>query len=271
MPYLEPDGGGQLYYEAIDGPADRPYLVFLHEGLGCAAMWRDFPQQLCQRTGCPGLLYDRLGYGRSAPFAEPRTIDYLHRAALIELPAVLELLPPGRSYFLIGHSDGGSIALIHGAEKPPLLRGIITEAAHVFVEELTLAGIRGAVAACAAGRLEGLSRYHGDKTGAVFSAWADTWLSPAFRHWNITFLLPSITCPVLAVQGAQDQYGTVAQVDAIAGKAPGAVKTMIEACGHVPHREQAGVVLQLMAEFLAGRIRAVNRARGEPCRNQCTA
>lgn len=250
MPFLEPDGGHRLYYETIAGPPERPYLVFLHEGLGCTAMWRDFPQRLCRRTGCPGLLYDRLGYGRSAPFAGPRTINYLHRAALVELPDVLNRLIPDIGYFLIGHSDGGSIALIHGAERAPLLRGIITEAAHVFVEEETLAGIRVTTEAFAAGKLQGLSAYHGEKTEAVFRAWSDTWLSPAFRHWNIEYLLPSIACPVLAVQGAEDQYGTLAQVDAIAGKIPAAVKAMVEDCGHVPHREQTANVSELMARFL---------------------
>ena len=256
MPFLEPDCGSRLYYENVAGPPERPYLVFLHEGLGCTAMWRDFPQRLCRRTGCPGLLYDRLGYGRSAPFAEPRTINYLHRAALIELPDVLNKLIPDIGYFLIGHSDGGSIALIHGAERPPLLRGIITEAAHVFVEEETLAGIRVATEAFAAGKLQGLFTHHGEKTEAVFRAWSDTWLSGFFRHWNILYLLPSIECPVLAVQGADDQYGTVAQVETIVAKTPGAVKAMVADCGHVPHKERTDEVLRLMAEFLSGRILA---------------
>jgi pimeloyl-ACP methyl ester carboxylesterase len=250
MPFLESESRRQLYYEMIDGLPGLPYLVFLHEGLGCSAMWRDFPQRLCERTGCPGLCYDRLGYGRSAPFAGQRTIHYLHRAALIELPAVLNRLIPENGYFLIGHSDGGSIALIHSAEQPPLLRGIATEAAHVFVEERTLAGIREAVEAFTAGRLDGLHRYHGEKTGPVFSAWADTWLSPAFRHWNLEYLLPSISCPVLAIQGVDDQYGTAAQIEAILAGAASASQEMVADCGHVPHREQPARVIELMAEFI---------------------
>ena len=256
MATLELGCNRHLYYELIAGDRHNPHLVFLHEGLGCTAMWRDFPRRLCEKTGCPGLVYDRPGYGRSSPSAVPRTINYLHHEALRDLPAVLERLLPGTPYFLVGHSDGGSIALIHASETPPRLRGIITEAAHVFVEDETLAGIRDATEAFAAGKLQGLFTHHGEKTEAVFRAWSDTWLSGFFRHWNIAYLLPSITCPVLAMQGAEDQYGTLAQVDAIAAKTPGAVKAMVEDCGHVPHRERTEVVLQLMAEFLKGRILA---------------
>jgi pimeloyl-ACP methyl ester carboxylesterase len=243
-----------LYYELLAGDRQKPHLVFLHEGLGCTAMWRNFPRLLCEITGCPGLVYDRPGFGRSSPYAVPRTINYLHRDALTWLPAVIAKLLPDAPYFLVGHSDGGSIALIHASERPALLQGIITEAAHVFVEEETLAGIRVAAEAFAAGRLQGLFTYHGEKTEAVFRAWSDTWLSGFFRHWNIEYLLPSIECPILAVQGAEDQYGTVAQVDAIATKAPDTQKAMVAACGHVPHKERTDVVLKLMADFLTSRM-----------------
>lgn len=240
----------QISYTLIEGSPERPVLVFLHEGLGCTRMWRDFPHQLCQATGLSGLIYDRLGYGRSSPLSKPRSIHYLHAYAQGELPQVVERIIPNRDYFLIGHSDGGSIALIHAADRPARLRGVVTEAAHVFVEEESLTGIRAAVAAFRGGRLRGLARYHGDKTDQVFGAWADTWLSAAFSGWNIEALLPLITCPVLVLQGTEDQYGTMAQVEAIAARVPNARTMLIEGCGHAPHLEQPAIVLALLQEFL---------------------
>lgn len=253
MPLLELSPDRSLYYEMI-GAADatRPCLVFLHEGLGSTAMWRDFPQRLCAATGCPGLVYDRLGYGRSSPLRRPRTLHYLHEYALDELPAVLEALLPQHDYIVIGHSDGGSIGLIHAAARPPHLLGLVTEAAHVFVEPVTVAGIRAAVAAYAEGKLEALARYHGERTNAVFRAWCETWLEPGFRHWNIEYLLPSVDCPALIVQGRDDAYGTPAQVDAIVTRARAARPLLLAECGHTPHREQADAVLAALADFVAG-------------------
>lgn len=264
MAMLELAGGGRLYYERIGraggaeaggpaqaAPADNPVLVFLHEGLGCTAMWKDFPARLCALAGCEGLVYDRRGYGLSDPLQAGRNIHYLHQYALEELPQVLALLA-GRPYVVIGHSDGGSIALLHAAAQPPGLRGAITEAAHVFVEDVTLAGIRAAQAAYAEGKLGGLARYHGGKTEQIFHAWSDTWLTPAFSRWNIEYLLASIACPLLALQGAGDQYGTPAQLDAIVHQAPRARRLLVPDCGHTPHQEQPQAVLAAMAEFLAG-------------------
>jgi pimeloyl-ACP methyl ester carboxylesterase len=240
-----------IHYERIDGPQGRPWLIFLHEGLGCTAMWKDFPRRLCAQAGCPGLVYDREGYGLSSALTKTRSIHYLHEYALRELPEVLSALIPGEPYFLIGHSDGGSIALLHAAEQPALLRGIVTEAAHVFVESVTLDGIHVAVEAFKEGKLNGLARYHGDKTAQLFSAWADTWLRPEFRAWNIEYLLPSIACPALILQGADDQYGSAAQVDAIVAKAMRAQGIMVEDCGHTPHQEKPAALLQLMHDFLS--------------------
>ena len=244
----------QIYYELIDGEEDRPHLVFLHEGLGCTEMWKEFPHILCNETGCPGIVYDRLGYGRSSPLADSWTIHYLHKYALTELPEVISQLIPTKNYFLIGHSDGGSIALIHASEKPVHLQGIITEAAHVFVEKETLEGIQVAADTFNAGKLRGLSRYHGEKAEGIFEAWSDTWLSNFFQYWNIEYLLPSIECPVLVLQGTEDQYGTVAQVESIALKTLDAQKAMVEVCGHAPHQERTDVVLQLMREFIERQI-----------------
>lgn len=251
MPLLSLDHGRIIHYESIAAAdARRPRLVFLHEGLGCTAMWGDFPQRLCAATGCPGLVYDRVGYGLSSPLPGPRDARYLHAYALDELPAVLERLVPEGDYALVGHSDGGSIGLIHAATRPPRLRALITEAAHVFVEEVTLAGIRAAVAAYAAGRLRGLARYHGERADAVFRAWHEIWLDEAFRDWNLTALLPEIAVPVLAIQGVDDQYGTPAQVAAIVAGDTRRQPAMIADCAHTPHREQAEAVLHLMRDFL---------------------
>ncbi len=254
MPILTLRPHHELYYELIAGDPARPVLVFLHEGLGCCAMWKDFPARLCQATGCPGLLYDRLGHGLSSPLRAPRRLHYVHDCALHELPEVLERLIPQQDHIVIGHSDGGSIALIHAAQQPARLRGVVIEAAHVFVEALTLAGIRTANAAFDAGKLRVLAKYHGDKTQTLFKAWADTWLSHGFGYWNIEYLLPSIACPALVMQGSADQYGTAAQVDAIVAQALRAVPAIIEQCGHTPHQEQPQAVLELMRVFLEGRI-----------------
>ena len=240
-----------LHYEHIEGNIEKPELVFLHEGLGCTAMWKDFPESLCQETGCPGLIYDRLGYGKSSSLRYPRDTDYLHGYALSELPAVLSLLIPERPYIIIGHSDGRRIGLIWAAQRPPLLLGLITEAAHVFIEPETLAGIKKAERAYEDGKLTILSKYHSAKADDVFKAWSDTWLSDWFKGWNIEDLLPQIRCPVLAVQGCDDQYGTQLQLDAITSQTSGAAKSlMVKKCGHTPHAEQTAVVLKSMADFI---------------------
>ncbi|GGY77985.1 alpha/beta fold hydrolase [Pseudoduganella plicata] len=242
--------GDELYIETIDGDERLPVLVFLHEGLGSVAHWRDFPHRICAATGHPGLMHDRLGYGHSSPLRATRTIHYLHEYALRELPAVLASIE-GRDYILVGHSDGGSIALIHAAGQPHGLRGVVTLAAHVIVETLSVEGIRAAQAAFDEGKLRGLERYHGAKTAQIFGAWADTWLRPSFAHWDIRYLLPSIDCPVLALQGSADQYGTVAQLDAIAAGVPKAEVRMLDGCGHSPHQERPDMLVEIIADFCA--------------------
>lgn len=251
MPNLKIVENQSLYYQLIEGHTARPYLVYLHEGLGCTAMWSDFPALLCKATGCPGLVYDRLGYGKSSPLDHTRTVHYLHKYALQELPNLLERVIPHSPFILIGHSDGGSISLIFGAERPSFLKGIITEAAHVFVDHETIAGIRIANEAWEKGKLRGLAKYHGDKTETLFKAWSETWLTKWFKHWNIEYLLPSIDVPILAIQGASDQYGSTDQVKSIASKTSGYVQLeIVEDCAHIPHIEAQPVVLRLMSEFI---------------------
>ena len=180
MGHLNLSNYGSLHYQLIEGADELPYLVFLHEGLGCVEMWKSFPQRLCDQTGCPGLIYDRLGYGKSDGLKKERGIDYVHEYALKELPAVVNMLIPGKDHILIGHSDGGSIALLYGTQNPAALKGIISEAAHVFVEPLTVTGIEQADAVYEKGGFSGLKKYHGEKTELIFKAWTKTWLSDAF-------------------------------------------------------------------------------------------
>jgi pimeloyl-ACP methyl ester carboxylesterase len=227
-------------------------VVFLHDSLGCVETWRDFPQRLSERTGLDALIYDRRGYGQSSPFSgEARTVRYLHQEAEL-LFLLLDTLAIER-VVLFGHSDGGSISLIAAAQRPLRIEAVITEGAHVFVEEVTLAGIRHARTLLASTDLgRRLESYHGAKAGAVAAAWIDTWLSPEFRDWNIESCLPRIVCPVLAIQGSEDEYGTPAQVMAIvAGIGPRARPLFVPGVGHTPHRDAAGAVLDASAGFLA--------------------
>jgi pimeloyl-ACP methyl ester carboxylesterase len=234
-----------------DSADHRPVLVFLHEALGSIEMWHDFPTTLVESTGCDALIYDRWGHGKSDPLDAKRTLRYVHDEALISLPEILRKSNVN-DVILIGHSDGGSIALIFAAEHTEVVRGVISEAAHVFVEEITLEGIRQAVKIYETTNLpEKLSRYHDDNTEKIFRAWWDTWLSPEFKRWNIEDCLPRIECPVLVIQGEDDQYGTEAQVEAIASQVTGPAKSLlIPNCSHIPHKQARDTVVQEMTEFI---------------------
>jgi len=225
-----------------------PTVVFLHEGLGSVAGWRNFPRALCDRLELPGIVYSRRGYGRSTPLGAARRTDYLHREAWDVLPELLARCGVQRPY-LVGHSDGGSIALLYAARFEP--RAIAIMAAHVFVEDVTIDGILQARAAWGAGKLrEPLGRVHDDPDGAFFG-WNDGWLNPAFRQWNIEAELPKIRCPVLAIQGYDDQYGTMEQLDRIARAVPMATLLKLEDCGHTPQRDQPERVMDSIAELFA--------------------
>jgi pimeloyl-ACP methyl ester carboxylesterase len=214
-------------------------------------MWNDFPERLCRMTGCPGLLYDRIGYGKSSPLVKDRTLHYLHDYALRELPEVIKTVIADQPYILIGHSDGGSISLIFGSENPSGLKGIVTEATHVFVDTVTLDGIRLADKAFERGKFRGLTNYHGDKTRQIFKAWSDTWQRESFGYWNIEYVLPSVQCPLLVIQGVNDQYGTEDQVNSIVTKSSGKVEVFfVEDCGHAPHLDQTEIVLEKISGFV---------------------
>jgi pimeloyl-ACP methyl ester carboxylesterase len=253
--FLVPAGGARLVARSLGltGASARrsPTLVFLHEGLGSIAQWRDFPEALVERTGLPALIYDRRGHGGSDPLGVPHTRHYLHDEALEVLPEVLDRCGVGQT-IPIGHSDGGSIALLFASAHPDRVCGAITEAAHVFVEDETITGIRRAGEAWLTTQLKNkLARYHGDKTHALFHAWQDTWLAPEFREWNIEDCLPGVRCPLLVIQGRDDEYATQAQVEAIARQASGPVETLLlPHCAHIPHHQAREPVLEAMTRFV---------------------
>jgi pimeloyl-ACP methyl ester carboxylesterase len=235
--------------------AHRPTLVFLHEGLGSAAQWRDFPARLAHQTRCNALVYSRFGYGWSDSIVLPRPLHYMHDEAVGVLPELLDAEGID-SHILVGHSDGASIALIHAARRArPGLLGVISEAAHVFCEDETVAAIAAARREFVAGNLRtALVRHHGPNTDAAFFGWCDAWLDPAFRAWDIRPELPAIRVPVLAIQGTNDAYGTRLQLDAIRQQAgAGATVAVFAECGHTPHRDRADATLAAMAAFV-GRL-----------------
>ena len=235
---------------------DAPPMVFLHEGLGSVAMWRDFPVALCAATGCRGLVYSRPGYGRSTP--RPAEVhwgpDFLHQQAHEVLPALLRALsidtlatPP----WLFGHSDGGSIALLHAAAFPERVAGAIVLAPHLFVEDLSIRSIAQAREAYLRADLrQRLARYH-DHPDSAFWGWNDIWLAPAFRNWRIDTELSTIRCPVLAVQGLDDEYGTLAQIEGIAVAVPGTELLALPDCGHSPQRDQPQGLINAAGAFIA--------------------
>lgn len=243
-------GGHRLEYERIDGPEAAPVLVFLHEGLGSIRQWKDFPQKLCAATGCRGLAYNRYGYGDSDVLEAPRRADFMHVEARETLPELLRALGIERPV-LVGHSDGASIALIH-AGSGFAVRGVVVEAAHVSIEPSNLEAIRRIGAeAVTSGLVQRLGKYHRDPAKTFFG-WHDVWLSEDFRQWNIEAFLAGITVPLMAIQGADDQYGTPAQLEAIARGAGGPCETqLLPDCGHTPHREAEAASLALMARTIA--------------------
>lgn len=226
----------------------RPVLVFLHEGLGCVALWKDFPDQVAQATGLPALVYSRIGYGGSSPCALPRPITYMHDEAESGLPGLLAALGI-QSHILIGHSDGASIALIYAGSPRDGLLGVAAMAPHVFCEDISVRSIQAAGRAYAEGDLKArLAKYHGENVDCAFRGWCDSWLNPEFQHWNIEACVNRITVPVLVIQGEDDEYGTAAQVESIRERA-GAETLLIPACGHSPQRDQPAATLRALAGF----------------------
>lgn len=244
----------ELEYRLINaGLTAAPLIIFLHEGLGSTSLWRDWPEQACQALQCRGLVYSRYGYGQSTPRqpGEPRTLRYMHDEAGHDLPSLLTALGLDKEKpVLYGHSDGGSIALIYAAQFPDQVSGIAVAAPHIFVEDITIRGIADARALYESTDLrERLGRHHRDPD-SVFRSWNDTWLMPEFKQWNIESLLDRIHCPVLAIQGEDDEYGTLDQIEGIQRRAPQTRLCIIPNCGHSPHRDASDTVVRELGTFI---------------------
>jgi pimeloyl-ACP methyl ester carboxylesterase len=252
MPFLTA-AGHRLEYEWIDASdASKPTLVFLHEGLGSIRQWRDFPLRVARATGCAALVYSRYGYGHSDVLEEPRrSVRFMHEEALEALPGALAELGI-RAPLLVGHSDGASIAIIYAGAGNPV-RALALMAPHVFVEEICIRSIEQAKRDFETTDLpHRLARYHRDARKS-FYLWNDVWLDPAFLDWNIEQYLPGISCPVMAVQGYEDPYGSMAQLQAIALKVKGPCELVkLERCGHSPFRDQTDKTLAALTRFIAG-------------------
>lgn len=239
----------QLHYAES---AERPTLIFLHEALGSVALWKGYPTLLCEALQCNGVVYDRMGHGRSSPFSKARDNDYLEVEALLYLRELIDKLGLKKP-ILIGHSDGGTIALIYAARYSAQLSGIITEAAHIYVENDGADGMQTAIHQFEHTVFkEKLAKYHGEKTEALFYAWADTWTSEAFSSWNIEKQLAEINCPALILQGAQDEYASQQHMwDIAEGIGDNARGILIENCGHIPHLQAQEKTLALSKSFIS--------------------
>jgi pimeloyl-ACP methyl ester carboxylesterase len=239
-----------LEYRLIPGDPGLPYLVFLHEGLGSVSLWRDFPDKIARQTGARALIYSRQGYGQSGPLKSPRTPRFMHDEALVVLPALLKRFGIKKP-ILVGHSDGASIALIHAALHQASTTATILMAPHVFVEAITRESIARIAETFETTDLRNrLARHHAHVDDA-FHGWSRIWLDPRFQSWTLGAEVQRLAVPTLVIQGTDDAYGTLAQVDAISEIAPGPVQRLIlNACGHVPYRDQEAAVLDAIAGFV---------------------
>ncbi|SFN24186.1 Pimeloyl-ACP methyl ester carboxylesterase [Chryseobacterium oleae] len=248
--FLEVDQD-KIYIEHHHESKDKPVIVFLHDSLGCTELWRDFPAKLSEATGCNILMYDRLGYGKSGPMlTHERPVNYMELEADLLNDLLVELNISNA--ILFGHSDGGTIALITAAKYPEKIHSVICEAGHIFVEEVTLKGVYDAWNAYKTTNLaERLQKYHGDKVEMLFKAWTETWTREDYRSWNIEYLLKDIHCPLLFIQGEDDEYGTLDQVKKTVSQVSGkAEQYIIPEVGHTPHKQVPELVLNKAADFI---------------------
>ncbi len=256
-------GGHSIAYQWVNNDScdpEKPVIVFLHEGLGCMKLWKDFPLSLCRMTGCRGLMYDRYGYGNSDKIEEQRENDFLYHEAASVLPVILDKLGLQEQVLLFGHSDGGTISLIFSALYPDRAAAIVAEASHIFMEPVTLDGIKQVIHEYKhKGLRDKLLKYHGDNTDSMFYSWANVWISEETAGWSIELILPEITAPVFAIQGEDDNYGTVLQTETITSGVKGYSGFLhIPDCGHIPHHEQRDIVLKHSAAFFAPQFELVN-------------
>lgn len=245
-------GDCTLEYRTILGDAGHPALVFLHEGLGSAGLWRDFPDKVARRTGARALVYSRAGYGHSSPLAGKRGPRFMHDEALDVLPRLLAHLGLERP-ILIGHSDGASIALIHAAHHADAVRGLVLMAPHVFVEHRTLASIARIAETYETTDLRSRLAHHHAHVDDAFHGWSDIWLSPRFTSWSLGEEVERLATPTLLIQSDDDPYGTLAQLDAFeAARHAQVTRLVLRDCGHAPHRDQEAAVLDAITHFVAG-------------------
>jgi pimeloyl-ACP methyl ester carboxylesterase len=240
--------GRAIEVRLIPGDATKPWLVFLHEGLGCVALWRDFPDKLARRLGSRALIYSRVGYGQSAPLSGPRTPTFMHDEALETLPKLLKALHI-TTPILIGHSDGASIAIIHAAHHA--VSATVVMAPHVMVEPISIESIARIRQTYRTSDLPARLARHHRHVDDAFLGWADIWLSPEFATWRLDADVARITTPLLLIQGTDDEYGTLAQLDVIAAEAKGETqRVLLTNCGHSPHRDQPDAVLDAISGFV---------------------
>lgn len=249
--FIQVNGRNLEYQLFLPHQIDRPTLVFLHEGLGSVSMWGEFPARVATSTGCRTLVYSRYGYGQSEVFDAPRTVNYLHEEALQTLPQLLDKLAIDRPV-LIGHSDGGSISIIHAGGSNRGVSGLVLLAPHVFVEDISIEGVAKVLKAFETLNLrQKIAKYHRD-VETTFWGWCKIWMSPEFRSFNIEEYLAGIHCPVLAIQGMDDEHGTLAQLEAIRDQAAGEVDVLMLAdCRHSPHKDQQSATLEAIVEFVS--------------------
>lgn len=231
----------------------KPVLVFLHEGLGSIGQWKDFPQNLCNKVNLPGLIYDRYGYGFSDSLQEKRKSTFLHDEAFIYLPELIKNMKIKNKIILVGHSDGASIALLYASAFSDNLLGVISEAAHVLLEEISLNGIQKIEQEYKSNESlrKSFSKYHPGISDIMFNGWVGAWLDPDFRMWNIESLLPGIKVPILAIQGEVDEYGSYLQLASIKKHVMAEVEVFyLKNCGHTPHLQATEKVISKMADFI---------------------
>jgi pimeloyl-ACP methyl ester carboxylesterase len=248
----------ELHYQQIVPATVRindACLIFLHDALGSIAQWKQFPLNLCTRLGMKGLVYERAGYTSTGPPPEKRTADYLHDYAYTELTDFIEeRVPADQNMILVGHSDGGTIAMLYAHQFPDRIAGIITLAAHVINEAETIAGVLKTVSAFEAGKLNGLAKYHGDNTRAIFYAWADIWRSSAFSDWNICEEVGGTT-PALLIQGEDDQFGTIKQLELLESVFENGTSQLLPNCGHHPYLDQETKLLEIIESWMSDILR----------------
>lgn len=247
--------GSQLFYRVNyphDHTNDSPLVVFLHEGLGCTAMWKDFPAKVSEAAGAIALVYDRLGYGKSDPVVKPRKPDFLRHEADVVLPRLLDVLGIDRPVCLFGHSDGASIALLAASLHPGRVKAVVAEAPHVVIEEVTINGVKSVQNLWKNGDLgDSLRKYHAENTEKMIASWLEVWLQPAAAEWKIIEDLQSVQSPVLFIQGMEDNFGTLLQMEIIRRSIKGPFEHLvIPGCGHSPHFQALETVLSQAVAFI---------------------